>query len=271
MFLFYKRNYHFSLEKRSPPSQLVVEFLLEKNTFRKKQISTQKKLQQQRNPLETVEDFASEAKTSEIFRDFVFSSFFNIFLISLQISESSIFSFFISSLIFLYFSIFSFSVCCSFFHFSYFSFFSCLFFSAFFFPPFVHFLFFDVCFVVSFFYSFHKLFFYYLNFVLSFFQFVLFSFFFFFWVLRIRFFLASTASRFLRTFLQKNMFLSRLGGNPAFAASFPFFHVFHFFFFFIVPIFDFLFGKSVSSFFHFFYVYAASSIFNRVQQKMFPQ
>ena len=143
------------LQKKGDHPKRVVDFLLEKDTFRNK-------------IKEIVEDFACEAK----FLHFFISSFFFIFLFS-------IFTFF------------------RFFHFFHF---------------FIFFIF------LLFFFSFH-------HFSSSFL-----FFFYFLGCSKSDLFFASIASRFLVTFLKKNIFLSRLGWY-LFGPSFHFFFVFLFVFF----------------------------------------
>ena len=87
-------NCHFSSGKTvTTPNWLLISF--GKNTFRKQNHGNRRrnKLQQQQLILEIVEDFASEDKTLEIFRDFaLFLHFLNFFFSFPHFSSFSSFS-----------------------------------------------------------------------------------------------------------------------------------------------------------------------------------
>ena len=183
--------------KNGDPPKRVLDFLRERDTFRNK-------------IMEIVEDFDEKSTTTTVNPGSRISSNFIVHHFSSRFFFSSFLSFFIFSIFLIFFKFFSsflsFFHCFHFFHFSFFHSFSFL---SFF--HFVHFLFFFFIFLLLVF--------------LLFFIFLLFSFLCSFSLLgctKSDFLFASIASRFLVT-VQKNIFLSRLGGVPLWAPPFPFF------------------------------------------------
>ena len=122
-------NSHF-LRKKRDPAKRVVDFPRERDTLRIKNHGNRtgfrrKKLQQQRQTLEIVEDLACEAKFLHfpfIFHMFSFFRFFLQFFHCFMFFHFSLSSFFNFSCSFIFF-IFSFLSFSSFFHFSFFVFF----------------------------------------------------------------------------------------------------------------------------------------------------